>query len=121
MSQLKETIREFSELNQLIADGVKDASNEEEANAFKAAGLNLVIGEAIKLVPGGYVGKFVVDKALETAGGELADKVLSAEEKERVKGRSQHLGGGPADLGPGSRGGDGVSGATHSQVPGPPR
>jgi hypothetical protein len=54
MSQLKETIREFSELNQLIADGVKDASNEEEANAFKAAGLNLVIGEAIKLVPGGY-------------------------------------------------------------------
>jgi len=85
MSRLGDTIKSFSQLNQLIADGVKDASNEKEANAFKTAGINLVIGEAIKLVPGGYAGRFVVDKALETAGSELTDKVLSAEEKARVK------------------------------------
>jgi hypothetical protein len=85
MSRLGDTIKSFPQLNQLTADGVKDASNEKEANAFKTAGINLVIGEAIKLVPGGYVGKFVVDKALETAGSELTDKVLSAEEKKRVK------------------------------------
>ncbi|MGH9892550.1 MAG: hypothetical protein ACREA0_11300, partial [bacterium] len=84
--QLKETIKEFSELNQLIAEGVKEASNEKEANAFKSAGLNLVIGEAVKLVPGGFAGKFVLDKALETAGDEfITKKVLSGEEKKRVK------------------------------------
>lgn len=86
LSELKETIKEFSVLNQLIADGVEGASSAKEANAFMSAGLNLVIGEAVKLVPGGFVGKFVLDKALETAGDEfITKKVLSEEEKKRVK------------------------------------
>jgi hypothetical protein len=83
--EVKSGIRSMGKLLQGIADGVEDASGEKEKNAFLAAGLDLAVSQTVALVPGGFAGKFIVDKALETAGKESLDKVLDAKNQERIK------------------------------------